>query len=80
MHREGLFFDPLQGEDADPRVEPAPPRTEPRRRRGPDAGERQERRRQELARVQDELRKLAEGSAPAAGAARGRRRPGTGDR
>ncbi len=73
MHREELFFDPLQGEDPPPRIEPG-------RRPKPDAGHLQDRRRQELERVQDELRKLAEGAAPAAVAARSRRRPGSEDR
>ncbi|MDN4609461.1 hypothetical protein [Arthrobacter burdickii] len=57
MHRDGLFFDPLQDEADAP---PAAP--EPARHRRPSAEELQVQRQRELARVQDELKRMARGS------------------
>jgi hypothetical protein len=57
MHRDGLFFDPLQDE-AD--VPPAAPEAVRHRRPSPD--ELQLQRQRELARVQDELKRMARGS------------------
>jgi hypothetical protein len=57
MHRDGLFFDPLQDE-AD--VPPAPSVPAQHHRPGPE--ELQVQRQRELARVQDELKRMARGS------------------
>lgn len=57
MHREKLFFDPLEA-DADP---PAP-QPEPGRHQRPTADELRAQRLQELARVQAELTRMAQGS------------------
>lgn len=58
MHRDGLFFDPLQDEaDAPPLPEP-----EPARPHQPSAAELQRQRQRELARVQDDLKRMAQGS------------------
>ncbi len=58
MHRDGLFFDPLQDEAAAPIL----PEPEPARHRRPDPEELQAQRLTELARVQDELKRMARGS------------------
>ncbi|MHA7210028.1 hypothetical protein [Arthrobacter sp. MDT1-65] len=71
MHRDGLFFDPLDAEDDAPTQAPAPapvpeqtagPIAEPVRHRRVDPEELQAQRRRELARVQAELRRMAAGS------------------
>ncbi|WP_104180458.1 hypothetical protein [Arthrobacter sp. B0490] len=68
MHRDGLFFDPLDVEDDAPAQAPVPapeqtagPDTEPVRHRRVDPEELQAQRRRELARVQAELRRMAAG-------------------
>lgn len=73
MHREGLFFDPLQDEPVVPAAADGPP--EPARHRRLDAEELQAQRQRELTRVQEELRKMAQGAGPAGdGGPRARRR------
>ena len=65
MHRDGLFFDPLEAEEEAPEQaaeqaevqSPAPPR-----HRQPDPEDLKVQRERELARVQDELRKMAAGA------------------
>ncbi|WP_247827779.1 hypothetical protein [Arthrobacter antioxidans] len=52
MHRDGLFFDPLDTE-ADVHA--------PEPERGPGPDDPQVQRRRELARVQDELRRMSQG-------------------
>ncbi|OUM43315.1 hypothetical protein [Arthrobacter sedimenti] len=61
MHRDGLFFDPLQDEAKDEADVP-PVAPEPVRHRRPSADELQVQRQRELARVQDELKRMAQGS------------------
>ncbi|WP_105032426.1 hypothetical protein [Arthrobacter ruber] len=72
MGRDALFFDPLHGTDAPEEPVPASGEgsapdqgsvNEPPRNRTPDPEELQARRRRELERVQDELRKMARGAA-----------------
>jgi hypothetical protein len=73
MGRDALFFDPLHDEsDATDEPVPAPGEDtapdqesvrEPARNRTPDPEELQARRRRELERVQNELRKMARGAA-----------------
>lgn len=73
MHREDLFFDPLQEGSGVPRAEDNTP--ESGRNRRLDAEELQAQRQRELARVQEELRRMAQGFGPAGdGGPRGRRR------
>jgi hypothetical protein len=57
MHRDGLFFDPLEAEEEAPVRAP-----EATRRRRPDPEDLKAQRQRELARVQDDLRRMATGS------------------
>ncbi len=57
MHRDGLFFDPLETEGDHPAQAP-----EPGRHRRPTHEELQAQRQQELARVRAELKKMARGT------------------
>lgn len=59
MHRDGLFFDPLEAEADAPPLAP-----EPGRHRRPTPEELQAQRQQELARVQAELKEMARGTVP----------------
>ncbi|MDQ0736880.1 hypothetical protein [Arthrobacter agilis] len=61
MHREGLFFDPLEAEEDAP-GQPGPAQaSEPVRHRRQDPEDLKIQRQRELARVQDDLRRMASG-------------------
>ncbi len=64
MHRDGLFFDPLEAEEDAPVQAPETvrPDAEPGRHRRPDPEDLKAQRQRELVRVQDELRRMATGS------------------
>jgi hypothetical protein len=84
MHRDGLFFDPLHDqktvhkddapEDAEASSAAA---SEPRRHHRPDAQELKAQRQRELARVQDDLKKMAQGPPTSVVPPRRRPVPGT---
>lgn len=74
MHRDGLFFDPLEAEEDAPVQAPEAvlpdaepgrhrrPDPDPGRHRRPDPEDLKAQRQRELVRVQDELRRMATGS------------------
>jgi hypothetical protein len=71
MHRDGLFFDPLE-DDESPQTDPAP--GAPNRHRAPDPEELKVQRQRELNRVQEELQLMAQGIPLATASPRRRRR------
>ncbi|RJT80024.1 hypothetical protein D6T63_09075 [Arthrobacter cheniae] len=84
MHRDGLFFDPLNDEKTvhedgapeDDAEASSAAASEPRRHHRPDAQELKAQRQRELARVQDDLKKMAQ--CPPTSGVPPRRRPVTG--